>query len=127
MGSDKSHFDVSLIVRDKVIRHRPQLLKGKESRSGFEPRPLRLPLDQSGSQGPLGPQDPGPIFSQVHCRTAQSESRRHQEEGSELDSQEEVSPEETKSREVVLGYRERELDFFCFSCFPTAELRTASL
>ena len=23
--------------------------------------------------------------------------------------------------------RERELDFFCFSCFPTAELRTSSL
>ena len=32
-----------------------------------------------------------------------TESRRDQEEGGELDSQEEVSPEETKSREVVLG------------------------
>ena len=46
------------------------------------------------------------------------ESRRDEEEGGELDSQEEASPEEIKSREVVLGYRERELDF-CFSCFPT--------
>ena len=34
------------------------------------------------------------------------ESRRDQEEGGELDSQEEASPEEIKSREVVLA-RER--------------------
>ena len=56
-----------------------------------------------------------------------SESRRDQEEGGELDSHEEASPEETKSREVALGWREAELDFFCFSRFPTAELRTLSL
>ena len=58
-----------------------------------------------------------------------SESRRDQEEGGELDSHEEASPEEIKNREVVLGYREREreLDFFCFSCLPVAELRTLSL
>ena len=31
------------------------------------------------------------------------ESRRDQEEGGELDSQEKASPEEIKSREVVLG------------------------
>ena len=43
MDSDESHFSVSLIVRDKVTRHksqdsahRPQLLKRKESRNGFE-------------------------------------------------------------------------------------------
>ena len=36
-----------------------------------------------------------------------TESRRDQEKRGELDSQEEASPEETKSREVVLGYRER--------------------
>ena len=36
------------------------------------------------------------------------ESRRDQEEGGELDSHEEASPEEIKRREVVLGYRERE-------------------
>ena len=35
-----------------------------------------------------------------------TESRRDQEEGGELDSQEEASPEEIKNREVVLGYRE---------------------
>ena len=32
-----------------------------------------------------------------------SESRRDQKEGGELDSHEEASPEEMKSREVVLG------------------------
>ena len=45
MGSDESHFNVSLIVRDKVTRQCPQtttLLKRKESRSGIEPRPNRL-------------------------------------------------------------------------------------
>ena len=36
-------------------------------------------------------------------------------------------PGEIKRREVVLGYREREVDFLCFSCFPTVELRTVSL
>ena len=35
-----------------------------------------------------------------------AESRRDQEEGGELDSHEEASPEEIKSKEVVLGYRE---------------------
>ena len=34
-----------------------------------------------------------------------AESRRDQEEGGELDSHEEVSPEEIKSREVELGWR----------------------
>ena len=36
-----SHFNVSLIVRDKLTR--PLYLKRKESRSGFEPRSLCLP------------------------------------------------------------------------------------
>ena len=71
-----------------------------------------------------------------------AESRRDQEEGGELDSHEEVSPEEIKRREVswtltkkLAQKRSRagrwcwagELDFFYFSCFPTAELRTLSL
>ena len=46
MGSDESHFNVSLIVRDKVTRQCPQtptFLKRKESRSGIEPRSFRLP------------------------------------------------------------------------------------
>ena len=46
MGSDESHFNVSLIVRDKVTRPCPQtttFLKRKESRSGMEPRSFRLP------------------------------------------------------------------------------------
>ena len=41
MGSDESHFNVSLIVRDKVTRQCPQtttFLKKKENRSGFEPK-----------------------------------------------------------------------------------------
>ena len=41
LGSDKSHFNVSLIVRDKV--HRPQFLKRKESLSIFELKCLCLP------------------------------------------------------------------------------------
>ena len=46
MGSDESHLNVSLIVRDKVTRQRPQttaFLKRKENRSGIEPRSFRLP------------------------------------------------------------------------------------
>ena len=46
MGRDESHFNASLIVRDKVTRQCPQsttLLKRKESRSGIEPRPFCLP------------------------------------------------------------------------------------
>ena len=39
----------------------------------------------------------------TYLLTISSESRRDQEEGGELDSHEEVSPEEIKSREVVLG------------------------
>ena len=45
MGSDESHFNVSLIVRDKVTRQCPQtttFLKTKESRSGIEPRSFCL-------------------------------------------------------------------------------------
>ena len=52
-GSDESHFNVSLIVRDKVKRQRPQttsdrVLKRKESRSGIEPRPSSA-AGQTGS------------------------------------------------------------------------------
>ena len=47
MGSDESHFNVSVIVKDKVTRRQcPQtttFMKRKESRSGIEPRPYRLP------------------------------------------------------------------------------------
>ena len=40
MGCDENHSNVLLIVRDKSQDsfHIPQLLKGKESRSRFEPR-----------------------------------------------------------------------------------------
>ena len=46
MGSDDSHFNVSVKVMDKVTRQCPQtttFLKRKESRSGIEPRSFRLP------------------------------------------------------------------------------------
>ena len=45
MGSDESHFNVSLIVMYKVTRQCPQtttLLKTKESQSGMEPRSFCL-------------------------------------------------------------------------------------
>ena len=54
MGSDESHFIVSLTVRDKATRPvSTQLSKRKESQSGFEPRSrplLTLPLGQTGSR-----------------------------------------------------------------------------
>ena len=60
MGSDKSHFNVSLIMRDKVRRQCPQTTtfeeKEEPKRSGTDPsayQPNALPLGQSGS--PLGP------------------------------------------------------------------------
>ena len=46
MGSDESHFNVSVIMRDKVTRQCPQTTtfsERKESRSGIEPRPFCLP------------------------------------------------------------------------------------
>ena len=46
MGSDESHFNVSLIVRNNVTRQCPQttiFFERKESRSGIDPRPFCLP------------------------------------------------------------------------------------
>ena len=46
MGSDESHFNDSLTVRDKVTRQCPQTAtfsKRKESRRGIEPRSSCLP------------------------------------------------------------------------------------
>ena len=46
MGSDESHFNVSLILKGKVTRQCPQtttFLKRNESQSGIEPRSFRLP------------------------------------------------------------------------------------
>ena len=46
VDSDKSHFNVSSVVRDKVTGQGPQpttFLKRKESRSGIESRSFRLP------------------------------------------------------------------------------------
>ena len=45
-----------------------------------------------------------------------TESRRDQEEEGELDSHEEVNPEEIKSREVVLGWR---VGLFLLHLFPS--------
>ena len=47
MGSDKSHFYGSLIARDKVtnktVSTDHNIVKRKQSRSGFEPRSFCLP------------------------------------------------------------------------------------
>ena len=45
MGSDKSHFNVFIIVRDKVTRQCPQTttFEEKGEPNGFEPRSLRVP------------------------------------------------------------------------------------
>ena len=55
MGSNESHFNVSLIVRDRVTRQCPQTTfpKRRESRSGIKPRSFcipTVPLGQTGSQ-----------------------------------------------------------------------------
>ena len=45
VGSDESHFNASLIVRDKVTRQCPQTttFEEKGQPNGFEPRSLCLP------------------------------------------------------------------------------------
>ena len=48
------------------------------------------------------------------------ESRRDQEEGGELDSHEEANPEEMKSREVALGWREREFGLLLLRLIPSS-------
>ena len=67
MGSDESHFNVSLIARDKVTRPCPQtttFLKRKESRSGIEPRSFRLPAYRLTAR-PDRLSCPDPCFSQT--------------------------------------------------------------
>ena len=54
MGSDESHFNVSLLVRDKVTRQCPQTTtfeeKGEPSNRGHSAyQPTAYPLGQSGS------------------------------------------------------------------------------
>ena len=56
MGSNESHFNISLIVGDKVTRQRPQTTKRKrraEADSNRDPsayQPNALPLGQTGSR-----------------------------------------------------------------------------
>ena len=62
MGSDESHFNVSLIVKDKVTRHCPETTTFERERraeadsnrgpSAYEPN--ALPLGQPGSQAESG-------------------------------------------------------------------------
>ena len=47
------------------------------------------------------------MFERLCILTRYRVQARSRGEGGELDSHEEASPEEIKSREVVLGYRER--------------------
>ena len=56
-----------------------------------------------------------------------TESRRDQEEGGELDSHEAATEPGGDQEQGGGAGLQRELDFFRFSCFPTAELRTLSL
>ena len=49
-SDDESHFNASLIEKDKV--HRPQLLKRKESRSGIEPMSSCLPAKRFTARPP---------------------------------------------------------------------------
>jgi len=49
MSSDENHFNVSLIVRDKVtktVSANHNLFEEKGSRSGLEPKPLCLPAQR---------------------------------------------------------------------------------
>ena len=58
MGSDESHFNVSLIVRDKLTRQRPQTTafekkkkrraEAESNRSPYAYEPSALPLGQTG-------------------------------------------------------------------------------
>ena len=61
-----------------------------------------------------------PSLSSHLISIRQTEPRKDQEEGGELDSQEEASPEEIKNREVVLGYRER-VRLLLLQLFPNGE------
>ena len=61
-------------------------------------------------------------ISTVSDTTYFAESRLDQEEGGELDSKKLAQKRSRAGR--WCWARERELDFFCFSCFPTAELQT---
>ena len=61
MGSDESHFNVSLTVRDKVTRQCPHTTPFKERRAEAESnrgpsanQPNALPLGQTGSRRRLG-------------------------------------------------------------------------
>ena len=79
MGSDESHFNVSLIVRDKVTRQRPQTTAFEEPESRAEAesnrgpsawtayQPNVLPLGESGSRGKV---TLVPIFNQLFSHTA---------------------------------------------------------
>ena len=62
--SDESHFNVLLIVRDKVTGQCPQTttFEEKESRSGFEPRSFRLPALPLGLTGSQREEFPAPFI-----------------------------------------------------------------
>ena len=48
MGSDERHFNVSLIVRDKVTRQCPQTTTFEENGEPSADQPNALPLGQTG-------------------------------------------------------------------------------
>ena len=70
MGSDESHFNISLIVRNKVIRQCPQITafeeKGEQKADSNQGpsayQPNALPLDQTGSRAARLVQSPYQAF-----------------------------------------------------------------
>ena len=88
MGSDESHFNISLIVRNKVIRQCPQITafeeKGEQKADSNQGpsayQPNVLPLDQTGSRAARLVQSPYQAFHGITCWT--SSLRGHLPEGS---------------------------------------------
>ena len=100
MGSDDSHFNVSLIVRDKVTRQCPQTTTFEEK---GEPKRIRTEVPLLTSRTPYrrtilafyraASRDDRPIFVFIifaSTQTPLAESRRDQQEGDDLDSHEKV-------------------------------------
>ena len=60
MGSDKSHFNVSLIARDKITRQRPQITPSEEK---GEPKQIRTEVPFAYQPNALLPGQTGMLTS----------------------------------------------------------------
>ena len=72
MGSDKSHFNVSLIVRDKVTRQCPQTTTFEEK---GEPQQIRTEVLLLTSLTPYHKAKPAHTRSILHCCLTSTEAR----------------------------------------------------